>query len=201
MELQNGCLSLAHSNLFIPSNLNGSCFDPETGQLDHQRLQANMDLATDIYIRRCDGAPCGSASIHLFKGANSSTYQELSTHVLTFLKGSQTQKEQLMQEKSEVYRLIEKVWQVRQRHMVKGLPSQYAFYLKCCLDEKCFHPLPSGSAESTSSWFPGGPSVTYFPFLVPDPSQPWGNPHCSKCEGQCWGHFLDPKTAILHFLP
>lgn len=85
--------------------------------------------------------------------------------------------------------------------MVKGLPSQYAFYLKCCLDEKCFHPLASGSAESTSSWFPGGPSVTYFPFPVPDTSQPWGNPHCSKCEGQCWGHFLDPKTAITSTLP
>lgn len=92
VELQNGCLSLAHSNLFIPSNLNGSCFDPETGQLDHQRLQANMDLATDIYIRRCDGASCGSASIHLFKGADSSTYQELSTHVLTFLKGPKSRK-------------------------------------------------------------------------------------------------------------
>ena len=102
VELLNRCLSLAHSNLFIPSDPNGSCFDPETGQLDHQRLQPNMELATDIYIGRCDGAPCGSASIHLFKGADSSTYQELSTHVLTFLKGSQTQKKQLMQEKSEV---------------------------------------------------------------------------------------------------
>jgi len=103
VELQNGwCLSLGHSNSFIPSNLNGSCFDPGTGQLDHQRLQANMDLATDIYIRRRDGAPCGSASIHLFKGADSSTHHELSTHVLTILKGSQTQKKQLMQEKSEV---------------------------------------------------------------------------------------------------
>ena len=27
IELQNGCLARAHTNLFIPSNLNGSCFD------------------------------------------------------------------------------------------------------------------------------------------------------------------------------
>lgn len=27
-ELQDGCLPLAHSNLFTPSNLNGSCLDP-----------------------------------------------------------------------------------------------------------------------------------------------------------------------------
>lgn len=32
VELQNGCLALTHANLFIPSNLNGSCFDPDTGR-------------------------------------------------------------------------------------------------------------------------------------------------------------------------
>ena len=48
VELQNGCLSLAHSNLFIPSNLNGSCFSPETGKLDQERLNRNMTQATDI---------------------------------------------------------------------------------------------------------------------------------------------------------
>ena len=48
VELQNGCLALAHSNLFIPSNLNGSCFDPDTGKVDQQRLKVNMDTATDI---------------------------------------------------------------------------------------------------------------------------------------------------------
>ena len=31
VELQNRCLALAHANLFIPSNLNGSCFDPDRG--------------------------------------------------------------------------------------------------------------------------------------------------------------------------
>ena len=34
VELQNGCMALAHANLFIPSNLNGSCFDPQTGKVD-----------------------------------------------------------------------------------------------------------------------------------------------------------------------
>ena len=36
VELQNGCLALAHANLFIPSNLNGSCFDPDSGKLDNE---------------------------------------------------------------------------------------------------------------------------------------------------------------------
>ena len=39
VELQNGCLALGHANLFIPSNLNGSCFDPQTGKVDQDRLK------------------------------------------------------------------------------------------------------------------------------------------------------------------
>lgn len=77
VELQNGCLALAHSNLFIPSNLNGLCFDPDSGTIDQQRLKANMDTATDIYISCCNGAPCGESVIHLVKGADSSRNQEL----------------------------------------------------------------------------------------------------------------------------
>ena len=50
VKLQNGCLALAHANLFIPSNLNGSCFSPDTGKLNQQHLNRNMDQATDIYI-------------------------------------------------------------------------------------------------------------------------------------------------------
>ena len=127
VELQNGCLAVAHANLFIPSNLNRSCFDPESGKLNQERLKTNMDIATNIYISRCDNAPCGDTVIHLFKGANSTSNQELCSHVLTFLKGSEAQKKALEGEKPEVYCRIQKVWQIRQKHMVRGLPSQYFF--------------------------------------------------------------------------
>lgn len=43
VELQNGCLALAHANLSIPSNLQGSCFDPKTGKVDPERLKRNME--------------------------------------------------------------------------------------------------------------------------------------------------------------
>lgn len=36
-----------------------------------------MDIATDIYISRTNGAPCGDTRIQLFKGADSTTNQEL----------------------------------------------------------------------------------------------------------------------------
>ena len=43
----------------IPSTLNGSCFNPDTGKVDPEQLKKNMDLATDVYINRVNNAPCG----------------------------------------------------------------------------------------------------------------------------------------------
>ena len=41
VELQNGCLSRSHSNLFIPSTLGGSCIDPLTGGVNKELLHKN----------------------------------------------------------------------------------------------------------------------------------------------------------------
>ena len=45
VELQNGCLALAHSHLFIPSTLNGHNYN-EKG-LDSAKLRENLDAATE----------------------------------------------------------------------------------------------------------------------------------------------------------
>ena len=133
MELRNGCLALAHANLFIPSNLNGSYFDQDTGKVDPIRLKANLDQATDIYIERCNGAPCGDTQLQLFKGADSSENQELQKAVLILcLKGTKKEQEKLKQDEPEVYKLIEQVWIIQSKHMQPDLPSQYIFYLRCC---------------------------------------------------------------------
>ena len=50
VELQNGCLAQGHSNIFIPSTLNGACFNEETGKVDQDKLRANMESAMDVYI-------------------------------------------------------------------------------------------------------------------------------------------------------
>lgn len=103
VELQNGCLALAHSNLFIPSTLNGSCLDVNTGGIDQDKLKANLQAAIDIYIQRCNGAPCGDTQIVLFKGADSSDLQERREDLITFLKGPCQAKSQLKAEKPELY--------------------------------------------------------------------------------------------------
>ena len=57
------------------SNLNGSCFDLQTGKLDHERLRKIMDQATSIYISRVNGSPCGDTVIN----------QELRHNVLVYI--------------------------------------------------------------------------------------------------------------------
>ena len=92
VELQNGCLSLGHANLFIPSTLAGSSFNPATGAVDMERVRKNLDLATDVYINRVNNCPCGETVIHLYKGADSGSLQEERKHLLVFLKGSRKKK-------------------------------------------------------------------------------------------------------------
>ena len=97
VELQNRCLSLAHSNLFIPSNLNWSCFDPATGNLNKEWLRANMNLATDKLYQKSEWCSLRWNTDTSLQGADSSQLQELRKHLLTFLKGSKKQKAQLKQ--------------------------------------------------------------------------------------------------------
>lgn len=130
VELQNGCLALAHANLFIPSNLNGSCFNPQTGKLDQERLKGNMDLATDVYIGHANNAPCGDGDIHLFRGADSSTNQDIRSDLLVFFKGTKVEKQHLKQNNSNRWKFTENVWDNRNSHAVPNLPSQYVFLIK-----------------------------------------------------------------------
>ena len=209
VELQNGCLTLAHSNLFIPSNLNGSCFDPDTGKVDPSRLKTNMDIATNIYISRVNNAPCGSTKIQLFKGADSTSFQKLRDSVLVFLKGSKAEKLKLKETQFDHWKLINDVWDVRADHSIQGFPNQYIFFLKCCFSLNCKHPLcikmcGSSKIELPTHWFPGGPPLDYIPIPIPDACHLWGSQRCLKCSAEnrtCHGHFLSPSEALRSNLP
>ena len=141
VELQNGYLGLGHANLFIPSTLNGSAYNSETGSLDMEKVKTNLELATDVYIECVNCCPCGQTVIHLYRGADSSDLQERRKDLNIFLKGSRKKKEQLRKQKPELYEYFRKVWDVGQRHEVPGLPSQYLYLLVCCFENDCPHPL------------------------------------------------------------
>ena len=95
VELQNGCLSLGHAGLFIPSTLGGSCYDPESGELNEERLRKNHDLAINAYISQVNNSPCGNTTIKLYKGADSKELQEMRSNLNIFLKGSVKKKHKL----------------------------------------------------------------------------------------------------------
>ena len=195
VKLQNGCLALAHTNLFIPSTLSGSAYSLDTGELDMDHVRNNLELATSVYIDWVDKCPCGETVIHLFKGACSESLQKEREHLLVFLKG--TKKEELRRNEPQLYEYFTTVWDTKRRHEVAGLPSQYIYLLVCCFESNCLHPLcQSGREGIAMEWFPGGPTITQIPMPVPDPNHPWGKNSREKCDGFCSGHFLNPEDAL-----
>jgi hypothetical protein len=196
VELQNGCLSLGHANTFIPSTLGGSCMDPKTGKVDKQKLEHNLSLAIDAYISRVDGSPCGETNIKLFRGSDSSNIQSVCAGLNIFLKGSKKAKLLFHSQKPQLYTEFETVWGIRNRHLVHGLPSSYIFFLKCCFQSNCPHPICSkGGSSQDYTWYPNGPSISIMPLLSIDPERPWGNATCNDCKGFCTGHY---KTIMVN---
>lgn len=191
VELQNGCLSLGHASTFIPSTLTGSCINPDTGEIDEVKLRRNLSLATDAYISRVDGCPCGQTNIHLYRGVDTSEHLEVHEKLLVFLKGSKSSKESLKQSSPQLYAKFESVWDVRRRHMVHGLPSQYIFMLRCCFEPGCPHPLcRRGKPASVPTWYREGPPITHLPLPFEDVERPWGSTQsCDRCKDFCAGHY------------
>lgn len=173
VELQNGCLALGDANTFIPSTLGGSCMNPDSGQVDEQKLRTNMNLAIEAYISRVSGCPCGNTTIQLYRGADSSEDQVTRSKLLLFLKGSKKQKLEIQQENPELYSYFSSVWEVRNSHMVHGLPSHYMFLLYCCFQSSCLHPCcKAGKPQEDLRWYPDGPLMTEIPYPYPDPHRP-----------------------------
>ena len=188
VELQNRCLSLGHSNTFIPSTLGGSCIDPDTGKINQDKLKENLNLAISAYMSRVDGCPCGETNIKLVRGSNSDTLQLTNESLLIYLKGSKKSKDILKTDMPTLYDRFDEVWKVRNRHMVKGLPQSYIFFLKCCYQPGCTHPKCK-LAPVTSTWYSGGPTLSHLPLLVADPQRPLGNTTCTTCKDFCSGHY------------
>ena len=199
VELQNGCLALAHSHLFIPSTLNGHNFN-EKG-LHCVKLRANLDAATEVYINRVDGAPCGDTPIRLLKGADdeyASYLQKRRPDLLTFLSGSKRAKEQLKSSKPTQFQYFSEIWSVRNKHMVKSVADKYVFLLVPCFKEDCVHPLcKKGKPQNEPLWSENNLPISLLPLPVPDKSRPWGG-SCEKCVGFCAGHFLPPRQCFEH---
>ena len=201
VELMNGYLAIAQSNLYIPSTLSGLNFNAQG--LDSSKLAHNLDLATDVYIDRVNDAPCGDCTISLVKGARSDDETSLNKRradLLCFLNGKKQDRAKLKKSKAALFEYFESVWGVRQRHMVKGLPKHYVFIIvtSLCCDKECSHALCKHGEPETSPvtrWFKERPPLSLFPLPVRDPDRPWGEP-CEECDEACSGHYLKPQQAL-----
>ena len=189
VELQNGCISLGHSDTFIPSTLAGSGVDPDKGNISEVKLQENLHLAMDAYMNRVDGCSCGDTSINLYKGSETEEYHSITDQLEIFLKGSNKNKEVLRKEQPELFSRFQKIWDIRNSHMVKDY-LQHTFFFKCCYQDQCNHPIcQSGRPPVTLCWYQNGSPVSHIPFPVSDPTKPWGNQICTTCKGVCTGHY------------
>lgn len=71
---------------------------------------------------RVSGIPCGDTLIYLYKGADFNEFQCMRKDIQIFLKGSKKKEGQLKQEKPAIYSSFQRIWDVKQRHMVTDLP-------------------------------------------------------------------------------
>ena len=90
-------------------------------------LCKNLETAIDVYISRVDLSPCAGTPIHLWKGPKNVKYQEERTVANTFLKGTRKEKAERNNENTDLFFQIQKVWDLRRRHMVPGLQKTMFF--------------------------------------------------------------------------
>ena len=120
VELQNGCMVVMVVNCMA------------SGELNHELLVKNLELAIDVYLDRVNHCECGDGVINLYKGADSQQQQGYRENIKIFLKGSKKKKEELKRTHADIYNLFESVWDMRERHLIKGYPKQYIYFLVCC---------------------------------------------------------------------
>ena len=200
VELVNGCIARAHSNVFIPSTLNGSNFSSDG--LNEEKLRENLDAAADVYLDKVQDAPFGNTTIKLFKGANgeyAKYVQQRRPNLLTFLHGSRKAKDALQQTNQTQYQNFQEVWQVCTDHMVKGYPEQYVFFLHTCYKPTCIHPVCKKCKPLTETkWYDSGPSLLCLPMPMKDPNRPWGG-QCKYCK-ESVGHYMTADACIAHVM-
>ena len=162
-----------------------------------EAMKANIREAIEVYIDRVNGTPAMGTTIQLFPGVDGKTgswYHIRRPALLTFLKkGAKAEKEKLKADHPDWYQYFEKIWKIRNDHIVaSSIPTKYCFLLKCCGSAQCLHPSCTGKPLEVN-WFAAGPSIgKVLPTPVIELVSPDGK-SCSRCDKACAGHY---KTEI-----
>jgi hypothetical protein len=70
----------------------------------------------------------GDSKINLCRGSNSESFQNISDSLEIFLKGSKKKREDLRHNVPKLYEEFKKIWDIRNDHMVSGLPESYILF-------------------------------------------------------------------------
>ena len=100
-----------------------SCFHPiyscrvdtVTGNISEEKVKENLSLAI--------------------------SKQEVREKLNIFLKGFNKKKDELRENKPDLFKHFSDIWKIRNSHMIRDLPSNYVFFLVCCYQPDCLHPL------------------------------------------------------------
>ena len=131
-----------------------------------------------------DKAPCAGTEIHLYRGADSTSYQRENDLVLTYFKGHEEAKKRLRKDHPDEFNRIKRILDLRKRHMRKDVPIKYIFCLSCCYEHGCIHPLcQDGAPSQDNKWYPNGPPLSFIPVPAPDPKECNGQSDCEDCKG------------------
>ena len=153
--------------------------ETESGRISQQTLQENMEAALQVYLDRVNEILFGSFVIKMYRGTTDQEAAQMKrerTDLLVFLRGKKSAKKELKEKKPDQYHHFEQIWSLRERHMVKNLPSEYVFALRACYEVECNHPIcQRGRPPDELVWYTGGPSVQFLPLPVSDPKRPWGS--------------------------
>ena len=119
--------------------------------------------------------------------------------LLTYLGGKKIENQALKENDVTLCNYFEKIWCVRNRHMVKNLPQPCVFMLLPCKMKDCPHPrCQPDTKDIDNTWFPAGPKWNYSVPLA-DSKRTWGG-SCEIWNGNCAGHYLNPKDHhYLHY--
>ena len=139
--------------------------------------------------------------MYLYKGCEESSLITRRPLLLTYLRGTKAQKEELKKTHSNLYRYFTTISTILRDHSISShLPLKYALILRCCFKPTCVHPIchSTSSANTTTNiknaktnktfqtailWSDNGPSIANtLPIPVKDKSNP--------------GHYLQRLTNI-----
>ena len=67
--------------------------------------------------------------------------------------------------------------------MMSASPSQYLFYLCCCYQPDCIHPICRAEKPQERLWYSNGSPLSFLPLPTRDPARPYGNTACQECKG------------------